>query len=166
MHIRKAEINDLPVIMNIYEKAKIFMRNNGNPTQWASGYPNEEVISKDIADGNLYVFIENNNIVGVFAFIIGDEPTYQRIENGNWHSTMEYGTIHRLASDGSTKGIAKSCFDFCRQKCNYLRIDTHRDNKPMLSAIRKYGFQECGIIYVHDGSERIAFDYIVNKSLD
>jgi hypothetical protein len=161
MHIRKAENNDLPVIMNIYKKARQFMKDNGNLTQWASGYPYEEIVMKDLADGNLYVCIENDNIVGVFAFIIGDEPTYQKIERGNWHSSMQYGTIHRLASDGSTRGIARSCFDFCREKCKYLRIDTHRDNKPMQAAIRKYGFLECGIIHVHDGSERIAFDHLV-----
>ena len=99
--------------------------------------------------------------MGVFALIIGSEPTYEIIEQGSWHSSMPYGTIHRLASDGSSKGIARSCFDYCKEKCSYLRIDTHRDNKPMLAAIKKYGFQECGIIYVQDGSERIAFDYLV-----
>lgn len=159
MYIRKAEINDLPVIMNIYDKAKIFMKNNGNPTQWGTEYPNEEIVTKDITDGNLYLCIENNAIVGVFAFIIGDEPTYQIIEQGAWHSSMPYGTIHRIASDGSVRGISQYCFDFCRGKCSYLRIDTHRDNKPMLAAIKKYGFKECGIIHVRDGSERIAFDY-------
>lgn len=162
MYIRKAESNDLPFIMKIYEKARLFMKNNGNPAQWwESGYPPEEIVRKDIDDRNLYVCVENNNIVGVFAFIIGDEPTYRKIEHGAWHSSKQYGTIHRVASDCSTRGIAKSCFDFCSQKCKYLRIDTHRDNKPMLAAIRNYGFRECGIIHVRDGSERIAFDYIV-----
>ncbi|MGI6668710.1 MAG: GNAT family N-acetyltransferase [Acetivibrionales bacterium] len=160
MHIRNAEIDDLPVIMKIYEKARIFMRNNGNPTQWASGYPKEEIIRKDIADRNLYVCIENDTIVGVFAFVIGDEPAYQTIKQGNWRSSMQYGTIHRIASDGSTRGIAKSCFDFCSKKCNYLRVDTHRDNKPMQAAIKKYGFQKCGIIRIQDGTERIAYDYL------
>lgn len=161
MHIRKAEINNLPMIKKIYDKAKIFMKNNGNPTQWTTGYPNEELITKDITEGNFYLCIKDNAIVGVFALIIGSEPTYEIIEQGSWHSSMPYGTIHRLASDGSSKGIARSCFDYCKEKCSYLRIDTHRDNKPMLAAIKKYGFQECGIIYVQDGSERIAFDYLV-----
>ena len=30
----------------------------------------------------------------------------------------------------------------------------------MQSAVKKYGFKECGIIYTYDGSSRIAFDYI------
>ena len=91
-------------------------------------------------------------------FIVGEDPTYQKIEHGAWHSAETYGTIHRLASDGQAKGIAKICFDFCKTKCRYLRIDTHQDNKPMQAAILKYGFQKCGIIHVANGSERIAFD--------
>lgn len=30
----------------------------------------------------------------------------------------------------------------------------------MQAAIEKYGFQKCGIIYVRDGAERIAYDYM------
>lgn len=141
------------------------MKNNGNPTQWGPEYPNEEIAAKDIADGNLYVCMENNSIVGVFTFFVGDEPTYHKIEQGTWHSSMQYGTIHRLASDGSIRGISRICFDFCCERCNYLRIDTHRDNKPMLAALKKYGFHECGIIRVRDGSERIGFDYLKNRCL-
>ncbi len=29
----------------------------------------------------------------------------------------------------------------------------------MQAVIRKFGFQECGVIYVADGSSRLAFDY-------
>lgn len=46
-------------------------------------------------------------IVGGFAFIIGREPNYAVIENGAWHSDQPYGTIHRIASNGQTKGIAE-----------------------------------------------------------
>lgn len=158
MEIRKAEINDLKCIMNIYKKAREFMACNGNETQWKANYPTTDIIEKDIANGNCYVCSKNDKIVATFAFIIGIEPTYQKI-SGHFHSEKTYGTIHRLASSGEVKGISKYCFDFCSEKCNYLRIDTHKDNKFMLAAIRKYNFQECGIIQVLDGSERIAFDY-------
>lgn len=159
MFIRKARRNDLPAIMSIYEKAREFMRQNGNPTQWGNGRPEKSQIEDDIFNECFYICENNGKITGVFALIIGEEPTYQEIQNGSWHSEDTYGTIHRLASDGTTKGIAKSCFDFCKAQCNYLRIDTHRDNLPMQSAIQKYGFVRCGLIHVDDGSERIAFDY-------
>ena len=158
MEIRQAKLADVPTIMKIYEKARVFMENSGNPTQWAVGYPGQQLVEKDIIEKNCYICEEQGKVVGVFSFIVGEDPTDQKIEHGAWHSAETYGTIHRLASDGQAKGIAKSCFDFCKTKCRYLRIDTHQDNKPMQAAILKYGFQKCGIIHVANGSERIAFD--------
>ena len=63
-----------------------------------------------------------------------------------------------MASDGHTHGIARATFDYCAAQTDYLRIDTHADNRPMLRAITRYGFRPCGIIYVRDGSPRLAFD--------
>ncbi len=161
MNIRKTEKPDMPHIMEIYKNAKVFMRNNGNQTQWDTNYPDEKLIESDIEKGNSYVCVENRKIVGTFAFIIGEDPTYQVIENGQWHWNIPYGTIHRIASDNETKGVSRACFDFCSKKINCLRIDTHRDNKPMQAAVKRYGFKECGIIHIADGSERIAYDFLI-----
>jgi RimJ/RimL family protein N-acetyltransferase len=38
-----------------------------------------------------------------------------------------------------------------------IRIDTHRDNAIMQHLLEKNGFVKCGIIYVEDGSPRIAY---------
>lgn len=64
--------------------------------------------------------MENEKVVGVFVFIIGEDPTYRVIYQGAWRSETEYGTIHRIASDGTTKGFARRCFVFA-DKSNYLR---------------------------------------------
>ena len=40
----------------------------------------------------------------------------------------------------------------------HLRIDTHENNRPMRHLCESRGFTQCGIIYVDDGSPRIAFD--------
>lgn len=163
MYIRKAAKKDLPAIMAVYQGARAFMRRNGNPTQWAGGHPRESLIENDIECGTLYVCVDGETVMGVFAFIIGPDPTYQKIWNGEWRRDEQYGTIHRLASAGKAKGVAKACFDFCRSHCRYLRVDTHRDNQPMQRAVRAYGFSECGIIHIADGSERIAFDYYADS---
>ena len=105
MNIRKTRKEDVPVIMDLYENAKAFMRSKGNLTQWNDGYPSVEIITEDIDNGNSYVFVENDEIVGTFAFIIGEDPTYQVIEDGEWHSSKIYGTIHRIASSGKAKGL-------------------------------------------------------------
>ena len=93
----------------------------------------------------------------MFVFVIGDDPTYEIIEDGAWPSDSPYGTIHRIAGDGQGKGILRLCVDFCKKQIDTLRIDTHHDNRIMQNAIKKNGFQRCGIIYSVDGSPRIAY---------
>lgn len=159
MDIIKSTKNDISEILNIFDIARDYMVSHGNATQWGKGYPGEDVLVRDIEDGNSYVITENGKIVGTFSFIIGDEPTYHVIKNGNWNQDRLYGTIHRLASSGETKGIARTCFDFCANQIDYIRIDTHKDNQAMQNAILHYGFVKCGNIYVRDGAERIAYDY-------
>ena len=50
MEIRQAKLADVPSIMRIYEKARGFMENSGNPTQWAVGYPGQQLVEKDIIE--------------------------------------------------------------------------------------------------------------------
>lgn len=160
MEIRKSTGNDIDEILQIFDTARAYMVSQGNTSQWGDGYPGKDVLTKDVASENNYVMIDNGSIVGTFSFIIGDDPTYKIIKDGAWHYDRPYGTIHRLASSGKTRGIARACFEFCSDLSDYIRIDTHRDNLSMQAAIKNYGFQECGIIFVRDGSERIAFDYL------
>ncbi len=160
MTIRKAKEQDLSVIMDIFHQAKLFMRENGNQNQWSDQYPSRELVLKDISNKNCYVVEECGQVHGVFSYIEGEDPTYRTIYEGTWNYQGSYGTIHRIASDGILSGITAYCFDFCLQSLPYLRIDTHRDNIPMQVALERYGFAKCGQIYISDGSERTAYDYM------
>lgn len=158
--IRHAEPQDLPSILKVYEIARKFMADNGNPLQWGDNFPPEELLKDDIEKQQLYVCENEGVIHGVFAFIIGDDPTYEHIENGSWRSAAAYGTIHRIAADGREKGIFTKCVNYCKEQISHLRIDTHENNETMKYLIQKNGFVKCGTIYVRDGSPRIAFDYL------
>lgn len=160
MKIRKAEKKDLTDIMRIYDHARKFMAQNGNPDQWADRYPSRELMIRDIEEGISYVCTDREEITGVFVFFKGEDPTYQVIQNGSWHCDSPYGVIHRVASDGRSRGLAGACFDYCKKQSSYLRIDTHRENLPMQRALEKNGFVPCGIIFTEDGSERVAYDFV------
>lgn len=155
--VRLAQEKDLERINAIYAYARGFMAKTGNPNQWGKTNPPTEQLIQDIANQRLYVITENEEIHGVFYFYIGVDPTYLNIYDGAWHSDRNYGTIHRIAGDGS-KGILKTAVSFCRQYIDYIRIDTHDDNKIMQQAVAKCGFNRCGIIYIEDGTPRIAYD--------
>ena len=158
--IRKATQQDLPEILEIYEMARQFMRKNGNHSQWGKGDEPESLIEEDIRQGNLYVLEEVGDIHAVFAFIIGEDPTYLKIEEGNWKSDAPYAAVHRVASDGNVKGVLGLVMDYCRAQMPHLRIDTHKDNKVMQHVLEKYGFVSCGIVHVPDGSPRIAYELL------
>ena len=54
------------------------------------------------------------------------------------------------------------CLSFCETKISNIRVDTHNDNKIMQYLLEKHGYQKCGIIYVKDGSPRIAYQKCTN----
>ena len=157
MNIRKSNMADVEEILRVFAYAREQMRLNGNPNQWVDNYPSREVVEKDITDGNSYVLEEDGHICGTFAFILGADPTYSVIENGQWLNDESYGTIHRIASNGRAKGVFNQCLEFCQRHISNIRIDTHEDNLLMQHLIEKNGFQRCGIIYIKNGSPRIAY---------
>lgn len=156
--VREAMTQDLPVILGIYENARRFMADNGNPSQWKDGFPPESLLCEDISKRRLYVLEREGKICGAFAFIIGEDPTYRSIEEGHWMSNERYGTIHRLAKDGTERGIFSECLAYCEGIIQHLRIDTHEKNRVMQRLIEAHGFCRCGIIHVADGSPRIAYE--------
>lgn len=156
--IRKAVWADFDRILEIYRIAREFMAKTGNPTQWGTHYPPVSMLEGDIPAGNLYV-VEDDLIHGVFAYFTEPDPTYGYIEDGAWLDHSPYGTIHRVAGDGSG-GIFTAVLQFAMEQNPHVRIDTHADNKVMQHVLEKHGFQRTGIIYLEDGDPRIAFERV------
>ena len=163
MRIRRSEIQDLDRIMEIYAYARKFMAEHGNPNQWGpTCWPPEDLIRRDIAAGCSYV-CENNagKIIGTFFFTQGPdiEPTYREITDGAWLDGSPYGVVHRIAADGSEKGVGAFCIGWAYGQCGHLRIDTHGDNAVMQNLVKKAGFVHCGTIYVEeDDDPRLAYE--------
>jgi hypothetical protein len=158
--VRNAVQSDLPRIEEIYAYAREFMAKTGNPNQWGKTNPPHEWLVDDIEKELLHVIEDASGIHGVFYFYIGEDPTYGVIEDGAWRSCEPYGTIHRIASDGSG-GILCTAVEFCKKEISHLRIDTHHDNVIMQKAVAKLGFERSGIIHLANGSPRIAYELFV-----
>ncbi|MDO5442749.1 MAG: GNAT family N-acetyltransferase [Bacteroidia bacterium] len=156
--VRKSETGDIPRLMDIYREGREIMLSCGNLHQWKPGYPTEEIIREDIAKEQGYAILEDGEVVGAFAFIYGEDPTYKAIYGGRWiDDTKPYATIHRLASLKSSKGVAEVCFDWCWERIKNVRVDTHEDNAIMRHCIEKAGFKYCGIIHLLNGDPRLAY---------
>lgn len=157
--VRPARAEDLPAVLELYRKARVFMASRGNPHQWGKDKPLRSQTENDLVVGHLYVICDEETVHGVFALIPGEDPTYRVIEGGSWRSQTPYCTIHRVAGDGSG-GIFAAAAAYGLQVCSHLRVDTHEDNLPMQKAILSAGFRQRGTIFLADGSPRIAYDLV------
>lgn len=160
--IRQSSLEDIPQLQELFENARKFMAEIGNPNQWAATYPSEELLKKDIENRDSYVILQGNRIVATFVLRGGIDPTYNIIYDGQWLNDDPYATIHRVASSGEVKGVLHLSMQFALQHYHNIRIDTHRDNKVMQNAIAKERFKYCGIIHCWNGDERLAYQFTKN----
>ena len=109
--IRPAVMQDLPAVLAIYAHARRFMAEHGNPRQWNTTWPPEELVKEDIRSGRLFVAVQGAQIAAAFVYLQGVEidPTYARIENGAWGRDGEYGVIHVQEDNDPRLAYDKIC---------------------------------------------------------
>ena len=162
--LRYTKLEDIERVMEIIKQAQQYFKEKGI-NQWQNGYPNAKVIENDIKNGHSFVLIKNNEIVGTIAISFEGEATYNKIFEGAWKSNDNYAVIHRIAVDQELKGFGlssemiKQTELMCNKKSvRSIKVDTHEDNQAMQRSLIKNGFDYCGVIYLADGSKRVAFE--------
>ena len=161
--IVNATLCDLDDILVIYQRAREFMAENGNPNQWKKVHPPKESLIENINEQKLYVLKSDQGIEGVFFFDEGPDPTYDYIE-GKWLSDRPYSVIHRIASAGRVKGVLKTYVNWCLARCDNIKIDTHADNHIMQNALERLGFKYY-IYHLYLSTKLINF-YCFHRSLN
>lgn len=160
MQIRKATVQDLSAVLDIYERARGFMEETGNPTQWGKSYPSPECVRSDIQTEHLYVLEKDGALHGVFAFFPEGDAAYDTFPD-KWINPLPYAAIHRVASAGKERGVLSAIVAYCLSQRKNLKIDTHKDNRVMQKALEKQGFVFCGVANIPDVGERML--YQLNK---
>ncbi len=168
MKIRNTEERDIPAVLDLYEAAKKSLRERGIP-QWQDGYPNEESLRKDMADGVSYVMEEDGEVIGTACIQLKDDPNYSYVEGGSWLNEEPYAVIHRITVAYAKKGrgYAGKFFAFAEELAKNdgrrnVRADTHAKNASMKKALETFGFRACGTVYMADGAPRIAYHRIID----
>ena len=150
---RKAKLEDLIQIKEVYNYAYNHMKDEGNVNQWSDYISFEIGVINYINNNCFYVVVDENEIVGFFALIYGIDVTYNDIRNGNWVNNNEYVTIHKIAVKYYQRKIASKILAYIIEKIkkediNNIRIDTHKDNISMQTFLNKNGFIHCGEISI------------------
>jgi len=164
MLLRKTTPEDIWQVMKIINEGKAYLFENG-VDQWQNGYPNENVIAKDIENGYSYVLTSQEEIIGTIALSFDGEPYYDIIREGAWLSNDAFLVIHRMAITQRLRhtNAATEMLHLAEQLCEEkavcsIKIDTHKDNKIMQNFIKKNGFNYCGIVTLGSEGERLAFE--------
>ena len=156
--VRKAVMDDFPVILNIYATARAFMAKTGNPTQWADGHPSADLLRECILAQKLFVFTDPDDfsqIRGCFYFAIENDPTYAQISEGSWLSDAPYGVIHMVASDGQVHGFLRNVLDFCEPQTSLRYLQTRSQPVSLLLSdtdlLKDSAFHPERLRYRHSG---------------
>lgn len=163
----RVQMKELDALLPLYEEARSFMRKSGNKDQWNIGPdgqvkgPNRDRLKEDIQTGQLWSIKKNGLYLAVFALITSGDPNYQDIQ-GAWLNDQPYVVIHRSISTGLEARMMDLMTDFALSQANNVRIDTHKDNRPMIQALARNGYVYCGVIRLEDGDLRNA--YQISKS--
>jgi len=164
---RKAEIADVNSIWEILQQAIIRRKEDGS-NQWQDGYPNVDVVQKDIDSRIGFVLIDGDTIIGYCAVLINDEPAYANIQ-GKWLTNDDFVVIHRVAISGKYlgKGFAKKLMNFVEEYAINNRIwsikaDTNFDNIAMMKIFEKLGYIYCGEVYFRN-SPRRAYEKVLGQ---
>ncbi|EGT3617649.1 GNAT family N-acetyltransferase, partial [Clostridium perfringens] len=155
-------------IVEIIELSKKYLK-EAKIDQWQNGYPENNDLKKDIEDKNSYVLVKGTEILATTVISLDRESTYNSIVHGEWITDEDYIVMHRVAvhKDYKGKGIFKELIKEAKRialnnNIFSIKIDTHKDNISMQKALCNNGFKKCGIIYLEDGSERIAFELVLS----
>lgn len=166
LEIRLSEIADVPAIMKLIHEAQTDFKEAGID-QWQDGYPNEAAILADIKMSESYVLLSDNKIIATAMISFRGESTYDSI-TGAWLTDNDYAVIHRVAVSRSMKGkriagqVISHTAALCRSKgFGSIRIDTHQDNQAMQKTAKRAGFEYCGVITLHSGASRLAYELIL-----
>ena len=150
--IRKAKINELDKIMNMYASCVEGMQ-KANIDQWDSTYPNRKIITEDIRNKTFYIFLINDEIIGGINIDKIQDKTYLDIEwkdKGN-----KFLVVHRLAvrQEFWKKGIGNKLMIFVEslvkeKKLNSIRLDTYSSNPIAINFYLNLGYIKKGEIFL------------------
>lgn len=174
INYRLAKSEDIDRIWELRMLATEQLKNK-EVDQWQFEDPTIASFQHEIDKKRLYVLEQDQKVIGMFALIIGIEPTYAVID-GLWHHDLPYATIHKLALDPNHQhhGMAFEMLKAAerialKNGIRYMRIDTHRDNLQAQSLFLRVGYVYCGDIEVdilRGDRHRYAYDKLLEVQDD
>lgn len=151
----KATENELNEVICLYKSVTQNMIDNGL-FQWDERYPNDELISYDISQGELHIGKVDGKIICAFVLNSFSDDEY---ETGRWSEKSEpYLVLHRLCvspdyqNRGAGQTVLKFAEEVCRKNnCRSVRLDTFTQNAVAVGLYKSSGFKIAGEVLWRKG---------------
>lgn len=156
--------HEIDAIIALTKRCGLNIRENGID-QWDENYPDYASIANDLKTETLFVFRENETIIGIVVLNESQDEEYTEI---NWltGATDRNLVVHRLAVDPTQqgKGIARTIMDFAENyarelKYDSIRLDTFSQNPRNQRFYLKRGYADLGSVYLKYKKEHPYFCY-------
>lgn len=148
--IRKANINDIPRIMEITRETVKYMNLEDN-CQWDDNYPLESDFQKDILADTLYVYEKNGEVNAFVCISFEQAPEYEALD---WSCKEGYMVIHRMAVSYKNRknGIGTKLMEHAEKvarnsSSGCLRTDTFCLNSAMNRLLLSHGYSKAGEVH-------------------
>ena len=161
--IQKAKLLELPEIHNLTKACGQYLAAQGI-FQWNEHYPSESVLKADVERGELFVYKEQENLIGIMALTTIMDPEYASV---SWLSPSENNLyVHRLAiaPEHQGKGHARKLMAFAEtyareSRFSSIRLDTFSQNKKNQNFYEKRGYSKLEEIFLPLQSEHPFYCY-------
>jgi ribosomal protein S18 acetylase RimI-like enzyme len=161
---RKASIQDFKEISALYHAAVDKMTEN-QIFQWDEIYPDDEVLLKDILQGEMYLLEAEDRIA---SCVVLNEEQDELYRTGTWKYTDgRAAVIHRLCvhPDIQGVGIGKKTVQLIEAAAkdkgyNLIRLDAFSQNKHARNLYQNLGYTYAGEVHFRKG-----MFYLMEKAL-
>ena len=150
MEIIKAGETNLIDVVYLFREAVKDMNSRGL-YHWNTGYPNPEIIAKDLEDGSLFMVMESYACIGVIVMNEKSSPEFNTVDWKSNGAKVLY--VHRMAVHPlwRGKGVTEKMLGFAEKygKENgftSIRLDVYQNNEHRKNIIVNRKFEEVGSI--------------------
>ena len=164
MNFSTAQAEDLAEILLLFRAATTRMDAHG-VYQWDEIYPDEGILSEDIARGNMTIGKIDGRIAVAFMLDFCEDSDY---ETAAWrYCAQDIVVLHRLCvhPDFQGQGVARQAMDYLENEVRArgiqtIRLDAFSQNPTALHLYESRGYQKAGEI-----SYRKGLFYLYEKKL-
>ena len=166
--IRKAVNSDLDPIKKLTESCAVALQEK-DIFQWNEHYPSREKLREDIEKGDLYLYENGNEILGIIVLSAEMDEEYIPVKWLTPNGKNLY--VHRLATHPAVwgKGYGRILMDFAEKQARQkgyvsVRLDTFSQNQRNHKFYESRGYVRLGNVFFPKQSEHPFFCY--EKVLD